>query len=46
MLWPGVGKANGVLILEVLAAWTAVSLPAGMAIGHQLKRRFGDFNLS
>src|SRR5262249_32137376 len=38
----GVGKANGVIILAVVAAWTAVSLPVGMAIGHQLKRRFGD----
>jgi hypothetical protein len=31
-----------VIILAAVAAWTALSIPAGMAIGYQLKRRFGD----
>jgi hypothetical protein len=45
ILRAGAGKAKGVIILAVVAAWTAVSVPAGMAIGHQLKRRFGDLAL-
>jgi hypothetical protein len=31
-----------VIILAIVAGWTAVSLPSGMAIGYQLRRRFGD----
>jgi hypothetical protein len=39
-------KAKGVIILAVVAGWTVASVPAGVAIGHQLKRRCGELAVS